>query len=74
MEEKKKMVTNGWGSIEVTRNEFQQQWLDHSGRMWMLFDDGEYGKYLDMQYMIEELAGKAWDRYSPILVRTKEKA
>jgi hypothetical protein len=68
------MVSNGWGSKEVTRNEFQQQWLDYSGRMWMLFDDGEYGKYLDMQYMIEELAGKTWDRYSPILVRTKEKA
>jgi hypothetical protein len=42
--------------------------------MWMLFSDDEYSKYLDMQYMIEELAGKTWDRYSPILVRTKEKA
>ena len=72
--EEKKMVSNGWGSKEVTRNEFQQQWLDYSGRMWMLFDDGEYSKYLDMQYMIEDLAGKTWDRYSPILVRTKEKA
>jgi hypothetical protein len=71
--EEKKMVSNGWGSKEVTRNEFQQQWLDYSGRMWMLFDDGEYSKYLDMQYMIEDLAGKTWDRYSPILVRTKEK-
>jgi len=71
--EEKKMVSNGWGSKEVTRNEFQQQWLDYSGRMRMLFDDGEYSKYLDMQYMIEDLAGKTWDRYSPILVRTKEK-
>ena len=42
--------------------------------MWTLFNDDEYTKYLDMQAMVEELAGKTWDRYSPILVRTKEKA
>ena len=70
----KKMVSNGWGSKEVTREEFQRHWIDYSGHMWTLFNDDEYTKYLDMQAMVEELAGKTWDRYSPILVRTKEKA
>ena len=59
---KTKTVSNGFGSKDVTKEEFQKYWLDYSGQMWVLFNNaGEINKYMDMQLLVEDLASKMWD-------------
>ena len=56
-----KVFSNGWGSKAVTRDEFQQYWLDHSGQMFTLFRDAP-SEFLELQAKVEQLAGVVWDK------------
>ena len=55
-------VFKGWGSQVLTRTEFQQYWLNHSGQMFPLFRDAP-SEFLELQTKVEQLAGVVWDKH-----------
>jgi hypothetical protein len=57
-----KPVSNGFGHIDMTREEFITRWMDYSSQLMPLFLEVNSTGYLDMQLVVEEGAGKMWDK------------
>jgi hypothetical protein len=55
-----KFFSNGWGGQKMTRDEYQQQWLTHTGQTYALFKDVP-AEFLELQAKIGKLAGVMWD-------------
>jgi hypothetical protein len=56
-----KRVSNGFGHSDVTRKEFVKHWLDYAGELHHVIGLSSSGGYLEMQFAVEEGAGKMWD-------------
>ena len=57
-----KYFSNNWGGQNLTRKEYQQQWLDHVGQAYVLFKDAP-NEFLELQAKIEKVAGIEWDNH-----------
>jgi hypothetical protein len=58
----KKSFSNGWGSKELSKEEYVEHWLELTGQFAYLFYPANRGdELLKFQGAIDELASKAWD-------------
>ena len=62
----KKTFSNGFGSMDLTRAEYIEHWLQSTHHYVTLFygnSTEDAGKLIDFQCALEEVAGKYWDKH-----------
>jgi hypothetical protein len=60
----KKSFSNGWGSKELSREEYIEYWLETTYHYTTLFYKADRGAELfDFRCALEEIAGKYWDEH-----------
>jgi hypothetical protein len=58
----KKSFSNGWGSKELSREEYAEHWLELTGQFaYLFYPEGRGEELLKFQEAVDELAGKRWD-------------
>ena len=61
---KTKTFDSFFGTKEVSRKEFIEQWLKTTHQYTQMFYGADKGGTLmDFQFVLQELAGKAWDKH-----------
>lgn len=70
---KTKTFSNGWGSKDLTRDEYIKHWLEATHQFTTIFYGIDEGiTLISFQGDLVEAAGKYWDNYKPMLVKVEE--
>lgn len=60
---KTKTFSNGFGSMDLTKDEYVRTWLNHAKQMIDLFKNADMmEEYFSMMCDIEDASAKMWDK------------